>query len=67
MRVNDFVREEILKTLDECKDIELGVILLQSGPDITIFCSKYTVELVGALEILKTKVASEILIPEDED
>jgi len=64
---SDFIKEELLQTLDEHKKIDTGVLLLQSGEDISIFISKYTVELVGALEILKAKIMAEILVEEDED
>jgi len=67
IKVGDFIKEEIVATLDDHKEIDTGIILLQSGEDISIFCSKYTVELVGAIEILKAKIMSEILTDEDEE
>ena len=67
IKVGDFIKEEIVATLDDHKEIDTGIILLQSGEDISIFCSKYTVELVGAIEMLKAKIMSEILTDEDEE
>ena len=67
IKVGDFIKEEIVATLDDHNEIDTGIILLQSGEDISIFCSKYTVELVGAIEILKAKIMSEILTDEDEE
>jgi hypothetical protein len=66
IKVCDFIKDELLETLNDHKDIDTGIILLQTGEDISIFCSKYSVELVGALEILKAKIMSEILVDEDE-
>jgi hypothetical protein len=67
IKVGDFIKEELLQTLDDHKDIDTGILLLQSGEDISIFCSKYSIELVGALEILKAKIMAEILIEEEDE
>ena len=66
IRVSDFVKEEIVEMFEDHKEVDTGIILLQSGEDISIFCTKYTVELVGALEVLKAKIMAEILLDEDE-
>jgi hypothetical protein len=65
IKVDEFIKEEIMATFDDHKIIDVGIILLQSGEDISIWCSKYTVELVGALEILKAKIMTEILTDEE--
>ena len=66
IKVGDFIKDEILETLNDHKNVDTGIILLQTGEDISIFVSKYTVELVGALEILKAKIMQEILTEEDD-
>lgn len=66
IKVGDFIKDEILETLNDHKDIDTGILLLQSGEDISIFISKYSVELVGALEVLKTKIMMGILEEEEE-
>lgn len=67
IKLRDWIKEEILATLDEHKDIDTGILLIQTGENISIFCSRYTVELIGALEVLKTKITNEILIEDDGD
>ena len=67
IKVSDFVKEEITGMLNDHKNIDTGIILLQSGEDISIFCTKYTVELVGALEVLKAKIMAGILLDDEEE
>jgi len=62
----EYIREEILGTLEEHKDIDVGILLIQEGEDISIFTSRYSVELVGALEVLKTKIMVSLLELDEE-
>ena len=67
LKVHALVKENIDTIFNENKDIDVGLVLLQSGENINIFCTKYSVELVGALEVLKNKILQELLIPVDDD